>query len=66
MAKKERQSLGESLVKDGIITSEQLKQAKAEEKRSGLRLRKVLVKMGFIVEEDLVFFLSNKLGLPRV
>ncbi len=66
MAKKQKRSLGDSLVEEGILTPEQLKKAKAEEKRSGLRLRKVLVKLGFMSEEDLVFFLSNKLGLPRI
>src|SRR3989338_1737608 len=63
---KEKKSLGESLVEEGIITSEQLKQAQTEEKRQGLRLRQVLVKLGFIAEEDLVAFLSIKLGLPRI
>ena len=66
MAKQEKKSLGESLVEGGLITGEQLKQAQQEEKRQGLRLRKVLVKMGLIAEEDLVAFLSNKLGLPRI
>ena len=63
---RQKKSLGESLVEDGIITSDQLKQAEAETKRQGLRLREVLVKLGFITEEDLVDFLSNKLNLPRI
>jgi type IV pilus assembly protein PilB len=54
------------LVEEGIITLEQLKQAQDDEKRLGLRLRNVLIKNGFIAEEDLVQFLSNKLGLPRI
>lgn len=66
MPKKERKSLGESLVEEGIITAEQLKEAQAEAMRLGQRLRGVLVKMGFIAEEDLVAFLSDKLGLPRI
>ncbi len=66
MASREKKSLGESLVEAGIITAEQFKQAQEEEKRSGQRLRNVLVKMGFIAEEDLVTFLSDKLGLPRI
>ncbi len=66
MARADKKSLGESLVKEGIITPEQLKQAQEEEKRLGLRLRKVLVKLGYICEEDLVEFLSSKLGLPRI
>ena len=62
----QKESLGESLVKEGIITEQQLKKAKEEEKRAGQRLRNVLVKLGFVAEEDLVSFLSNKLGLPRI
>jgi type IV pilus assembly protein PilB len=65
MAKSKR-SLGESLAEDGIITDLQLKEAQAEEKRTGQRLRNVLVRMGLIAEEDLVAFLSNKLGLTRI
>ncbi|MBI5145226.1 MAG: Flp pilus assembly complex ATPase component TadA, partial [Candidatus Omnitrophica bacterium] len=66
MAKEQKRSLGESLVAEGIITAEQLKQAQEEEKRTGQRLRNVLVKMGLIAEEDLVTFLSDKLGLPKI
>ena len=66
MVKKQNRSLGESLVDAGILTSEQLKQAQSEEKRTGQRLRNVLVKAGFIAEDDLVSFLSDKLGLPRI
>ncbi len=66
MVRRDKKSLGESLVEEGIITLEQLKQAQGEEKHSGLRLRKILVKMGLISEEDLVEFLSSKLGLPRI
>jgi type IV pilus assembly protein PilB len=63
---KPKKPLGESLVEEGILTTDQLKRAQEEEKRSGQRLRKILVKMGFIAEEDLVSFLSIKLGIPRI
>ncbi len=63
---KVRKSLGESLVDEGVVTQDQLKQAQEEEKRTGLRLRKALVKLGFIAEEDLVSFLSEKLNVPRI
>ncbi len=53
MVRKEKKPLAESLVEEGIITPEQLKQAQEEEKRTGLRLRNVLVRLGFIAEEDL-------------
>ncbi len=63
---KQKKSLGEGLIEEGIITSEQLEQAESEGRRQGLRLRQVLVKMGMIAEEDLVALLSGKLGLPRI
>lgn len=66
MLKQEKKSLGESLVEAGIITLEQLKQAQKEERETGQRLRKVLVEKGLVSEEDLVEFLSSKLGLPRI
>ncbi|UCD54781.1 MAG: Flp pilus assembly complex ATPase component TadA [Candidatus Omnitrophota bacterium] len=66
MTARGKKSLGESLVDEGIITEQQLKEARLEEKRTGQRLRLVLVKMGLIAEEDLVAFLSTKLGLPRM
>lgn len=63
---KEKKSLGETLVEEGVISAEQLKKAQEEEKRKGERLGKVLVRLGFIAEEDLVMFLSNKLNIPRI
>ena len=61
-----KKSLGESLVEEGLITSDQLKKAQEEERHSGLRLRKALVKLGLIDEEDLVTFLSSRMDLPRI
>ncbi len=66
MTTKHKKSLGESLVDAGLITADQLKDAQAEEQRSGNRMRKVVVQMGFIDEGDLVEFLSENLGLPRI
>ncbi len=63
---KQKKPLGESLVEEGIITPEQLAQAESEEKKSGQTLRKVLVRMGLIAEEDLVSFLSKILEIPRI
>ncbi len=63
---KQKKSLGESLLEEGIITTEQLKKAQDEEKRSGQRLRTILVKMGAMDEGDLVQFISDKLGIPRM
>ncbi|OGW77986.1 MAG: type II secretion system protein GspE [Omnitrophica bacterium RIFCSPHIGHO2_02_FULL_46_20] len=61
-----KKSLGESLVAEGIITSEQLKKAQEEEARSGQRLSKAIVKLSYVAEDDLMMFLSKKLGIPRL
>lgn len=63
---KHKRSLGETLVEEGIITREQLAQAQEEEKRSGQHLRKVVVRMGLIEENDLVELLADKLNVPRI
>jgi type IV pilus assembly protein PilB len=66
MARKQKKSLGESLVEGGILTGEQLKIAQEEEHKTGQHLRKVIVKKGFITEQDLVEFLSRNLGVPKI
>lgn len=54
------------MVAEGVITADQLKLAQEEEKRTGLRLRQILIKTGLMSEEDLVLFLSEKLDIPRI
>ena len=44
--------LGEMLVRDGLITREQLSKALAEQKQNGQRLGYTIVKMGFLPEID--------------
>lgn len=63
---KEKRPLGESLVEEGIITQDQLDLARKEEKRTGERVRNILVRMGFLAESDLVSFLSERFGVPRI
>jgi type IV pilus assembly protein PilB len=66
MAKKEKKSLGEGLVEKGLISADQLKQANSEARTTARPLRQVLIKKGFISEEDLTVFLSQQFNLPRV
>jgi type IV pilus assembly protein PilB len=58
--------LGELLLRDQIISAEQLQRAQEESKRSGDRLGNSLVKMGAIQEEDLTQFLSRQYGVPAI
>jgi len=60
--------LGDILVKNNIITSEQLSAALQEQKMSGgqSKLGSILVKQGLIKEPDLVPFLSRQYGVPTI
>jgi len=63
---KEKKSFGSSLVEQGLIDVEQLKRAEAEAAKTKQPLRKVLVKLGLVSEEDIVTFLSSQLGIPSM
>ncbi len=60
------QRLGDLLVKEKVITPEQLEQALREQKQSGARLGSVLVKLGYLSDEDVTNFLSRQYGVPAI
>lgn len=66
MPVKQRKSLGESLVEQKIVSEEQLKTAIKESEKDGEPLRKVLVKLGLVSEEDICNFFEEQLGIPRI
>ena len=60
--------LGELLVRNNLITKEQLAKALDEQKESGGhgRLGSILIKNALISEEDLTSFLSKQYGVPSI
>ena len=58
--------LGELLQQAGKVTEEQLNQALAAQQSQGGRVGSHLVKMGFIDDEELVEFLSQRYGVPAI
>lgn len=58
--------IGEQLVKNALITPDQLLEAQKAQKVSGTRLGSQLVKLGHISEEQLVDFLGKQYRLPSV
>ena len=58
--------LGELLVKEGLITQEQLQEALSEQKASGGRLGYHLTKKEIISEDELTTFLSKQYGVPSI
>ncbi len=60
------QRLGDLLVKEKVITTEQLDQALKVQKESGTRLGSILVKLGYLSDEDVTNFLSRQYGVPAI
>ncbi len=60
------QRLGDLLVKEKVITPEQLEQATKLQKDSHSRLASALVKLGFLSDEDVTNFLSRQYGVPAI
>jgi len=62
------QRLGDLLVKEKVVTPEQLEQALKVQKESGGkdRLGSVLVRLGILSDEDVTNFLSRQYGVPAI
>jgi len=60
------QRLGDLLVKEKVITPEQLEQATKVQKETNCRLGSALVKLGFLTDEDVTNFLSRQYGVPAI
>jgi type IV pilus assembly protein PilB len=60
------QRLGDLLVKEKVITAEQLEQATKLQKETHVRLASALVKLNFLSDEDVTNFLSRQYGVPAI
>src|SRR5258708_17708885 len=60
------QRLGDLLVKEKIITTEQLEQANKVQKEQSCRLGSALVKLGFLTDEDVTNFLLRQYVVPAI
>ena len=56
--------LGEILIKQNLISSEQLEKAMSAQKQEGGRIGEVLIRLGIIKEEDMVAALGKQLSIP--
>ncbi|MFH1190838.1 MAG: ATPase, T2SS/T4P/T4SS family [Candidatus Omnitrophota bacterium] len=52
------------LLKESLVTSEQVDKAKEEVKRTGIKFEKALEKLGFITEEDITKVKADAAGVP--
>src|SRR5437899_1925823 len=58
--------LGDLLVREGLIDTEQLARALQEQKGSSDKLGGILVKLNFVTEDKLIAFLSRQYGIPSI
>ncbi len=58
--------LGELLVRESLISVQQLRKAQEEQQKSGARIGTALIKVGAIEESKLTDFLSKQYGVPAI
>jgi type IV pilus assembly protein PilB len=58
--------LGELLVREKMISLQQLQEAQTEAKRSGRRLGVALSRLGYVNDQDLTQFLARQYSLPSI
>jgi type IV pilus assembly protein PilB len=58
--------LGELLVRENLISLQQLQKAQDEQRKTGGRIGSLLVKQGAIAETELTGFLSKQYGVPAI
>jgi type IV pilus assembly protein PilB len=58
--------LGELLVREKLISLQQLQEAQDEARRSGRRLGVALSKLGYVDDQDLTQFLARQYSLPSI
>ncbi|MBI4542644.1 MAG: Flp pilus assembly complex ATPase component TadA, partial [Gemmatimonadetes bacterium] len=58
--------LGDLLIKEGLITKEQLEKALQEQRANGTRLGYNLVKLGFVQETEITKMLARQYRMPAV
>ncbi|HVE78910.1 MAG TPA: ATPase, T2SS/T4P/T4SS family [Gemmatimonadaceae bacterium] len=60
------QRIGDLLLREGLITREQLERALQEQKQNGTRVGYNLVKLGFVQETELTKMLARQFRMPAV
>ena len=58
--------LGEILIKENLITADQLKQAIEYQKKNSGRLGSCLMKLGFVRDDEITQVLSRQYGVPSI
>lgn len=63
---KQRMRLGDMLIKQGVITEQQLETALVLQKQNGKKLGSVLLSEGFVTEREMMETLQDQLNIPYI
>ncbi len=66
MSARKKVRIGDLMVENKIISEGQLGTALAEQKKTGRRLGRTLIELGYIDEDRLLMFLSQQLHIPNI
>ncbi len=66
MAEVLRERLGDVLVRENIITDEQLRDSLRYQRKKGTSLPQALIELQYVTEEDIVVALGEQLGVPHI
>nr|HPN89123.1 ATPase, T2SS/T4P/T4SS family [Candidatus Omnitrophota bacterium] len=66
MSKFSRKTIGDLLLEKGIISYPQLEQIKFEERQTGESLFKVVPRLGFMTQKEMVEFIAQHTDIPQV
>ena len=66
MGRPEKVRLGEILVQQKLLSEEQLKSALEQGKKSGRRLGRMAIELGYVTEEQISQALARQLGVPFI
>ncbi len=58
--------IGELLVKENLLSAEQLRQARDEARQKGQRVGSQITKLGFLDEDELTDFVAKQYGVPSI
>src|SRR4026207_329806 len=58
--------LGELLLKENMVTPQQLQEALAHQKMNGGKLGKAFVSLGYVRDEEITSLLSRQYGVPSI
>src|SRR5512139_690481 len=58
--------IGELLVKENLITTDQLEVALKHQRQNGGRLGSILINLGYVEDDDITSLLSRKYGVPSI